>query len=571
MLHRIMLIFAGLLALAGAPARAQDAGEYWSGPLAVTPAMRLTIGVAIMPGDDGVPNGTLDSPDQQAFDIPLAEVERTAERLAFTVPSLAGRYEARWNAAEQAWDGTWLQGGQAWPLVLRAGERAERTAPVPLPADWQVPSDAAIGAIIEARLAGRPGAGMAVGVIEPGGTRIVTRGEAIADNTLFEIGSISKIFTALLLAEAVERGEAALDDPVLKHLPPGAAMPGNGGEAITLRQLSQHLSGLPRLPDNMPFGDPGDPYADYTEAMMLDFLRAHTLARAPGAEFEYSNLGVGLLGYALARAAGTGYEELVRTRILDPLGMADSAISLSPAQQARMAPGYDQYMRPTSEWRLPALAGAGAIRSTTADMLRFLGAVLDPASPIARAMALTVDGWQPAAGEVTGLGWMGFAPPQGPVLFHGGGTGGYRSAIVAQPGTARAVVVLTNAAAEPSAQDIAFHLIAGVPLSPTSPIPPPPPVPTQREEVALTAAQLDHVTGTYRLAPGVVAVVRRSGEGLSAQITGQPALPIFASAPLEFFWRAVDAQVTFTEEAGRITGAVLHQNGRDVPLTRIPD
>ena len=569
MLRRMIMVLVGALTLAAVPVRAQDADEYWTGPLALTPVVTITIGLAIAPGDSGALVGTLDSPDQGSFDIPITDLHKDAERLAFAVPSLGGTYEARWNAANQAWDGTWLQSGQSWPLVLKAGERPERTAASPLPADWQVPSDPAIGAIIDARLAGRTGAGIAVGVIEPGGTRIVTRGDGISADTLFEIGSITKIFTALLLAEAVQRGEVSLDDPVLAHLPPGSAMPGDGGAAITLRQLSQHLSGLPRLPDNMPYGNPDDPYADYTEAMMLEFLRAHVLTRAPGAQFEYSNLGVGLLGYVLARAAGTDYENLVRTRILTPLGMADSGITLTPAQQARFAPGHDMYMRPTSEWRLPALAGAGALRSTAADMLRFLGAVLDPASPIAADVAITLDGWQPAVRGVTALGWLGFAPPQGPVMLHSGGTGGYRSAIAAQPATGRAVMVLTNAAAEPSAEDIALHLIAGTPLAPQAPIPPaPPPVPV-REAMALSPAQLDRVTGTYSLAPGVTLAVRREGDGLLAQITGQPAFPIYPSAALEFFYRVVDARLRFTEDAGAVTGGVLLQNGREIPLTRI--
>ena len=204
-------------------------------------------------------------------------------------------------------------------------------------------------------------------------------------------------------------------------------------------------------------------------------------------------------------------------------------------------------------------------------MLRFLGAVIDPASPIALAVAGTLDGWQPMAGQVTGLGWMGFAPSQGPVMFHGGGTGGYRAAIAAQPAMGRAVVVLTNTAVEPSAEDIAFHLIAGTPIAPTSPVPPPPPAPIERKAITLTPEQLAHVTGTYRLAPGVDGTIRLTNGGLTAQITGQPAVPIYPSAPLEFFWRAVEAQITFTEENGQVTGAVLHQGGQDIPLNRVGD
>ena len=580
MLRRMLMVLITALAFVGSPATAQDASGYWTGTLAVTPAITLPVGVAIARDDAGMLTGTLDSPDQNAFDIPLAAIEAEADRLAFTVPVLEARFEGRWNAARALWEGTYTQVGQTWPLELAAGERPDRPVAPPLPASWDIPGDAAIGALLDTRLAGRAGAGIVVGVREPGGNRIIARGPAggpaMDGDTLFEIGSITKVFTALLLAQAVLAGEVALDDPVQMHLPPGATMPQGGGAAITLRQLSQHSSGLPRLPDNMTYGDPLDPYADYTTAMMYEFLVGHTLRRAPGAEFEYSNLGVGLLGQVLADAAGTDYATLVRTRILDPLGMTDTAIALSPDQQARFATPHDVYLRPTSPWNLPALAGAGGLRSTANDMLRFAAAVLDPASPIAPAMALTVAEWDPAAvGRLTALGWIGTAPPTGPVLMHSGGTGGFRTLIALQPSTGHAVVALANAAVEPAADDIGLHLLFGAPLRDAAPVLPAPPPPLARTAIALTPAQLDHVTGTYRLAPGFDAVIRRAGDEptaqLTVQLTGQPALAIFPSAPLEFFLRAVDAQLSFTEEDGRVTGAVLHQNGQDLPAPRVAD
>ena len=186
---------------------------------------------------------------------------------------------------------------------------------------------------------------MVLGVLEPAGTRIVARGPAGAPafdaGTVFEIGSMTKVFTALLLADMALKGEIALDDPVEKYLPDGATMPVRNGKAITLRHLTMQNSGLPRLPDNMPYADPEDPYADYTEQNLLDFLAGYELPRDPGAEYEYSNLGVGLLGHVLARAAGKDYETLLRERILDPLGMDDTAIALSPAMQARFATPHD--------------------------------------------------------------------------------------------------------------------------------------------------------------------------------------------------------------------------------------
>ncbi len=570
MLRRILMMMAGALALAAAPVQAQDAAGYWAGTLAISPALNLRLGVAIVRDAAGGLSGTADSPDQGAYDIPLADLAGEGGRLAFSVPAVGAQFEGRWNAANAAFEGTFVQAGQAWPLVLTASAPPVRTAPPPIPAQWDMPDEAATRAIIEQRIAGRAGAGMVVGVMGPDGSWTTAAGPDFGGDTLFEIGSMTKVFTALLLADMAGRGEVSLDDPVERYLPDGAAMPRRGGKAITLRMLSMQNSGLPRLPDNMPYGDPADPYADYTEALLLEFLAGYELPRDPGERYEYSNLGVGLLGYALARAGGGDYEGLLRTRILDPLGMRDTAIVLSEGQRARFATGHDDYMRPTSPWDLSALAGAGALRSSANDMLRFLAAALDPASPIAPEMRLVLsDRLGAAGGPQTALGWIILPPPSGEVLHHGGGTGGFRTHMALQPAAARAVVVLANAAVEPSAEDIALHLIAGLPLAPTAPVPPPlPPVP-DRAQMVLSAAELDHVAGTYRLAPGVTVVVRRSADGLTAQLTGQPEFPIFSSGPLDFFWRVVDARLRFIEEGGTVTGGVLLQNGREIPLTRI--
>jgi len=134
-------------------------------------------------------------------------------------------------------------------------------------------------------------------------------------DTIFEIGSISKVFTSLLLADMVNRKEVALDDPAAKYLPEHVRMPERSGKAITLLDLSTHRSGLPRVPGNLNPKDPTNPYADYSVDDLYQFLSGYTLPRDPGSEVEYSNLGGGLLGHILAHRAGTDYESLIRSRI----------------------------------------------------------------------------------------------------------------------------------------------------------------------------------------------------------------------------------------------------------------
>jgi len=199
-----------------------------------------------------------------------------------------------------------------------------------------MPSDADIRQILVDRVdAQHQSVGIVVGVIGPEGRRVIAYGHlekgdsrALDGNTVFEIGSVTKVFTSLLLADMVQRGEVKLDDPVAKYLPANVKMPDRNGKAITLIDLATHTSGLPPLPANFNPKDPTNPYADYSVDQLYQFLSSYQLTRDIGSQYQYSNLGGGLLGHVLARRAGTDYETLVRSRICDPLGMKDTRITL---------------------------------------------------------------------------------------------------------------------------------------------------------------------------------------------------------------------------------------------------
>ena len=233
--------------------------------------------------------------------------------------------------------------------------------------------------------------GMVVGVIEPVGRRVVAYGNlakgdprTLDADTIFEIGSISKVFTSLVLADMVNRKEVTLDDPAAKYLPENVRMPERSGKSITLLDLSTHRSGFPPLPDSV-----DDLY---------QFLSSYTLPRDPGCEFEYSNLGAGLLGHLLACHAGTDYESLIRSRIARPLGMPDTGIMLTPSMNQRMATGHNAMLAPVANSDLPTpLAGAGALRSSANDLLTFLEAFLGyKESPLAPAMKAMLEVRRPA-------------------------------------------------------------------------------------------------------------------------------------------------------------------------------
>lgn len=435
-----------------------------------------------------------------------------------------------------------------------------------------VVSDADIRAILADRIdAQHQSVGIVVGVIDSTGRRVVAYGKTAKDgkpvdaNTVFEIGSVTKVFTSLLLADMVQRGEVALTDPVSKYLPPDVKMPERGGKKITLADLATHTSGLPRMPNNFHPKDPANPYADFTVAQLYEFLATVQLTRDIGSKYEYSNLGGGLLGHVLARRAGTNYETLVRTRILDPLAMKSTAITLSNAMKERLATGHDAGLQPVSNWDLPTLAGAGALRSTANDLLTFVGANLGIVkSPLAPSMAAMLVTRRPTGnpGLDIALGWHISTRNGHEIVWHNGGTGGYRTWIGFDSKSRTGVVVLSNTSTIAGVDDIGLHL-----LDSTFPLMQPP---KQHHEVKVDPAILDRYAGHYELAPTFVITVTRNGDHLFAQATGQPNFEIFAEDDRHFFYKVVDAQITFEVDAtGRATSLVLHQNGANVPGKRI--
>lgn len=325
----------------------------------------------------------------------------------------------------------------------------------PPPASAQGIADSTVLRLIKSRVDSGRNPGIVVGVLEDGRRRVVAYGRsgapngALDGNTVFEIGSITKVFTGTLLALMAERGEVALDAPVAQFLPPSVRMPSRNGRQITLEDLSMQVSGLPRLPGNLVPKNLANPYADYTVEQMYAFLSGYELPRDPGAQFEYSNLGVGLLGHVLALRAGQSYEALVTERILEPLGMRDTRISLTPDLRQRLAQGHGMTGQPAANWDIPTLAGAGALRSTANDMLTFAAAALSDTGPLANALAQAMRPRRDIAPDGSariGLNWITSRSGSIDITWHNGGTGGYRSYLGLDPARERAVIVLTNSA-----------------------------------------------------------------------------------------------------------------------------
>ncbi len=338
------------------------------------------------------------------------------------------------------------------------------------PVDSPVPADTEIRQILADRTGGENlGIGMVVGVIDQKGRRVVSYGSLAKDDkrplngdTVFEIGSMTKVFTSLVLMDMVQRGEVALTDPVSKYLPPNAKAPERNNRKITLQDLSTQSSGLPRMPSNFNPKDALNPYADYSVEQMYQFLSGYQLTRDIGEKYEYSNLGVGLLGHVLSLRAGMDYEALVRSRICEPLGMTSTRVTLSPEMKLRLAIGHSATLNAVPNWDLPTLAGAGALRSSANDLLTFLAANLGYVkTPLAAAMAAEVSIRRPTGGPHMEIayGWHIQTKDGKSIIWHNGGTGGYRTYMGYDPKRRAGVVVLSNISTAEGPDDIGRYLL----------------------------------------------------------------------------------------------------------------
>jgi CubicO group peptidase (beta-lactamase class C family) len=314
-------------------------------------------------------------------------------------------------------------------------------------------------ALTSGNLAPATDAGVTIGVVSHGERRIFSYGMAKADS-IYEIGSVSKTFTALVLAQMVQQGTVRLAEPVRELLPAGTvAKPASGAE-ITLLDLSDQHSGLPRMPDNFHPADPANPYADYDTKLLYEYVGKHGVALPPNAPFLYSNLGVGLLGQALADRAHMNYADLLYEQVTGPLGMFDTGIVLKPEMKARFLEGHDGQHHPAHAWDLDALAGAGGIRSDAADMLTYIEAQLHPENLPKTAMSSAQGKTLPPAiaachaihadvgpGMHIALNWLRDDATGN--YWHNGATGGYSAYVMFNPERDFGVVVLSNTSISP--------------------------------------------------------------------------------------------------------------------------
>ena len=412
---------------------------------------------------------------------------------------------------------------------------------------------------------------ISIGVISGGKTWTAHYGslngdgkQAPDDRTLYEIGSITKVFTSLLLADAVESGTLKLSDSISHVMTELRTKNPTVGESVTFQHLSHHNSGLPVSPSNIHPDDSTNPFRGYDRTLLTDYMSSVKPTRKPGEAYEYSNLAVGLLGDLLSRQSGISYGELLKQKITGPLKMMDTSVSPSAEQTTRVAPPFNAALLADRKWDFDLLAGCGAIRSTVSDMLLFMEASQkSPDGLLGKAIELAWKQHKPAkdSERAMGLGWM--IAGDGSTRWHNGQTGGYQSMMLVSRVTGTAVVLLCNTAGSGVDQlgEQIFQAALGMNVKPKS-----------FDEFNVDPKEAARFAGKYQLAPGVEINVQVKNGRMMAQLTGQQFLSLEPKSKTEWRYQLVDAVLEFElPKTGPSNKVTLHQNGRDMPAPRIKE
>jgi CubicO group peptidase (beta-lactamase class C family) len=440
-----------------------------------------------------------------------------------------------------------------WLIVSLAASRADQNSGALL-------NHTEIRSLVTERikaLCGEQGSvGIVVGVIAPEGRQIISAGERSSDDsrppdgdTAFEIGSVTKVFTALLLAEMAEKNEVGLNDPVAKHLPSAFKVPERNGKTISLLDLATHTSGLPFMPNDAAISN-GPSAAKYSTGDLRRFVATSELRTDIDGKWEYSNIGYWLLSEALTGRGGLDYQTLLRRHVIAPLGLTNTAFALAPEMKKNFAPGHNAVLQaapPISTLPIYSIMpAAGGLYSTANDLLKLLAVAMDyEHSPLDGAMRLTWNTRRPMSrdGFEQGLGWTIIREQNSLLIVHDGGTLGYASSIAWDPVKRAGVVVLSNQVA--NVGDIARHL-----LRPSIPLEKP--TATKRTEVTLDPARLDIYVGNYEATGEGIFEVAREADSLTLRSPAEWGLPKFRLHPenrQDFFVAELPMRVTFQLES----------------------
>ena len=444
------------------------------------------------------------------------------------------------------------------------------SAVTPVSMSGQTMADDAISAMISKRVQSGAITGIVAAMIDGQGKRHVlsagtsdVAGLPLDEHAVFEIGSVTKTFTATILADMVLKGEISLDDPIQKYLPATVTVPSRNGRAITIRDLATHTSGLPKVPSNLNQIDPENPYAAYTVNDLYDYISSYKLTRDPGVKFEYSNTGVGLLGHILSLRANTSYEALLQERVLAPLGMNETRITLTPTMKAHLTQGHDKNGNAKDPWDLPTIAGAGAIRSTAHDLLIYLATQRDTINgPLAKAIAMTHRNLHAGPNTLVtiGLAWHRETTANGQtIVYHSGETGGYHAFIGFNTSTGANAILLANTTGP--IDEIGLKIMDKSVI-----------LKADLVEPVIALSVLQSYVGSYQVRPGIVFnVTLRNGRLVIGQ-PGKNGSSLYAESETVFHINGPNAGLVFHLSLnGDVIGLDLRTGDEYEWSPRIPD
>jgi CubicO group peptidase (beta-lactamase class C family) len=408
--------------------------------------------------------------------------------------------------------------------------------------------------------------GLVVGLYDAGRREIYGFGKgpggaAPDGGSLFELGTLTRVYTGLLLADAIQRREVELDAEVAGYLPPGVTVPTRDKVAITLRQLALHGSGLPPLPPSIAARvAAADPFAGYDEEALYRDLARTQLVFTPGTAIQLSSYGAGLLGFVLGKQAGTGYPRALAARVLGPLELRDTMLAVPAGAAQRRMTGTDDELAAVPPWTWGALAGAGGLVSSARDQLRLIEAQLDAAAggknlPLRHQMRLAQEPQLETgvtASDNAGLGWMIDGDGR---YWQSGGTAGFRAFIGFDPKTRRGVVALASTAS-PLVDRLGRALFALFDEAPPRPWTPP------------AAAQLATYAGSYDFAGTKLSVVA-AGKRLYLDAPSEPRVRLLPVSEHEFWIEALQAVAIFQKEGDKVVRVVFGIGTRQVAAPRV--
>jgi serine-type D-Ala-D-Ala carboxypeptidase/endopeptidase len=428
----------------------------------------------------------------------------------------------------------------------------------------------------------RQSMGMVVGIIRGYGRETHAYGtlnskdiRKVSNATVFEVGAISGVMTGSLLAQMVEAADVSLSDPVSKFLPTHVRMPTWNGEEITLGNLATHTSGLPDFPDSLAMADSLNPQAALDAEQLYRFLSSSTLNREIGTEYEYSELGMALLGHALSLMAEKPLDELIHERLFGLLKMTNTHVIPTPGMSAQTSEGHDRLRRPVEATPIPDLPGAKGMLSTAHDLNIFVSAAMGfiyafPMLPeddksdsvtIAAAFETANRPLYPTGreNEEISLGWLVQTDGERIIHWKRGMTRGFSAFIGFNKKRRRGVVVLSNTSIP--VDDIGFHILKpGYPLN----TPPKPP------RAFISPVTLEAYAGLYEFEPGLSVSIVKDGSRLYGRPPGLDRNELIPRSDQEFYILEEDAQVTFVaNETGEITHLLFLKDGETHRANRV--